>query len=179
MSNTNETLKQPQTTRQIDSIEALKIYCDDVRLRMLNLMADAPRTVNELAGILNVPFTRLYYHMHLLEKHGFIEVVSVRNISGAVEEKHYQTTARTFTVALPLLTLGTPNPEVTRVQEVLRDAQNGLLNDPDHTLEEADIQLAHLKTNALQERLAALMSEHAEDNDAPHTLVVSVYRKPR
>lgn len=104
----SETPVQPDPERLIDDVETLKIYFDPLRLRLLSAMAGSPRTVNELAEEVGVPFTRLYYHMHLLEQHGLIRLVETRNISGAVDEKFYQVSARQFLVDRDLLRPGTP-----------------------------------------------------------------------
>lgn len=46
---------------------------------------------------LNLPVTRLYYHVHQLEQNGFIEVAETRPAGGTVE-KIYFVTARQFIV---------------------------------------------------------------------------------
>ena len=71
-----------------DQIEALS---NPVRTRILN-QAVAPITVAELAERFNVPKTRLYYHLNLLVKEGFLAQVDERK-SGARIEKIYLRTA--------------------------------------------------------------------------------------
>lgn len=95
----------PEPQRILDDLEALKVYFDPLRTRIIEEVAHQPRTVHEIADALDVPFTRLYYHIKLLEKHGIIRVVATRAMQGAVEEKHYQVTARQFVVARDLLTV--------------------------------------------------------------------------
>ena len=67
-------------------------------------LANEPRTVHQVAESLGVPFTRLYYHIKMLEKHNLIRVVDVVQLAGAIEEKYYQVTARQFTISRNLLT---------------------------------------------------------------------------
>lgn len=67
-------------------------------------LAHEPRTVHQVAKSLSVPFTRLYYHIKMLEKHNLIRVVDVVQLAGAIEEKYYQVTARQFTISRNLLT---------------------------------------------------------------------------
>lgn len=67
-------------------------------------MAHEPRTVHQVAEALSVPFTRLYYHIKMLEKHNLIRVVDVVQMAGVVEEKYYTVTARQFTIDPKLLT---------------------------------------------------------------------------
>ena len=40
-------------------------------------LAHEPRTVHQVAESLGVPFTRLYYHIKMLEKHNLVRVVDV------------------------------------------------------------------------------------------------------
>lgn len=74
--------------RQIEDIATLKALADPVRLRLMLLLLEAPRTVKELAKELKVPTTRLYYHMGLLEERGLARVESTRMVSG-IEESRY------------------------------------------------------------------------------------------
>lgn len=100
-----EQIHQPEAEHLIDDLEALKVYFDPMRSRIMRTVAYTPRAVQEIAQELDVPFTRLYYHMGLLEKHGLIRVVETRNLSGAVEEKYYQIAARSFVIDRALLTV--------------------------------------------------------------------------
>lgn len=79
------------------SLQALKTVSDPLRARLLSTFADAPSTVPQAAERLGLPVTRLYYHVHHLEKHGFIEVIDTRPAGGTIE-KVYFVTARQFTV---------------------------------------------------------------------------------
>lgn len=112
---------KPEPEMLIHDIEALKVYFDPVRLRLLHEMSDAPRSVHELAAATDMPFTRLYYHIRLLEKHGFIRVVDTQPGAGAIEEKYYQVSAYLFVVDRSLMTTGTPRGEAgfSAVQEVI------------------------------------------------------------
>ena len=100
-----EQVHQPEAERLINDLETLKVYFDPMRSKIMRTVAYRPRTVQEIAQELDVPFTRLYYHMNLLEKHGLIRVVETRNLSGAVEEKYYQISARSFVIDRALLTV--------------------------------------------------------------------------
>ena len=59
-----------------------------LRMRILNLCYQ-PLSVREIAERLEMPATRLYYHINLLEESGFIQVVHTRR-SGARLEKVYR-----------------------------------------------------------------------------------------
>ncbi len=68
-----------------------------MRARLLGLFASGPSTVQQVAAQLNVPVTRLYYHVHLLEEHSMIHVVETHPVGGTVE-KVYRASARQFIV---------------------------------------------------------------------------------
>ena len=99
---------QPAPERIISDLDTLKVYFDTTRLRIMKAVGVRPCSVTELASYLNVPFTRLYYHINLLEKHNLIRIVEIRSLSGAAEEKYYRATAHLFVIDRALLTVGTP-----------------------------------------------------------------------
>jgi len=101
----NDSFK-PVPVKTIDSVEALKVYFDPARQRIMQHIAHEPQTAQQIADTLDVPFTRLYYHIRLLEKHGIIQLVETKLGAGAIEEKYYQITARQFVVDRRLLTVG-------------------------------------------------------------------------
>ena len=72
----------------IEDLEGFRVIDNPLRQRLLHL-ARHPKSVRELADALEVPVTRLYYHVNMLEKAGFIEAVDVRK-SGAQLERVYQ-----------------------------------------------------------------------------------------
>lgn len=71
------------------SLAALKIISDPFPARLLAVFADRPSTVPQAAERLGLPVTRLYYHVHRLEKHGFIEVIETRPAGGTVEKVYF------------------------------------------------------------------------------------------
>lgn len=56
-----------------------------------------PRSAAELAGELDVPVTRLYHHLKVLESAGLIEVVATRRVGAALEHR-YRAVAHGFRV---------------------------------------------------------------------------------
>lgn len=105
--------RKPADRLVLDSLEALKVYFDPMRLKIVHQMVTQAKTVHEIAEALGVPFTRLYYHINLLEKHRIIEVVETRSMSGAVEEKYYQVAAYQFIVPRSLLSFSNPQAEAS------------------------------------------------------------------
>ncbi len=83
---------------RITDLETLKVISDPLRVQILEhigLVSDAGglTTVKLLAEELDIPTTKLYYHINLLEKHRLIQVAETRVVSGIIE-KHYQISAK-------------------------------------------------------------------------------------
>ncbi len=106
----------------VEDMETLKVLADPLRLRIRELMRE-PTTVKLVAQELDLPPTKLYYHINLLEKHGLIVVVDTRIVSGIIE-KHYQIAARSVRVARHLL-----SPTSKDAAEGLAVTINGLFED--------------------------------------------------
>lgn len=104
----------------IHNIDTLKVYFDPVRTRIMQEMANSPRTVQQVAEALDVPFTRLYYHIKMMEKHGLIRMVDIKQMPGAIEEKYYQVSARMFVIDHNLLTFD-PNSDNDVLELVLKN----------------------------------------------------------
>jgi DNA-binding transcriptional ArsR family regulator len=86
----------------VSDIQTLKAVAEPLRMRLLLDLEEGPKTVKELAGSLDVPQTRLYYHVRILERHGLMRVASTRMVSG-IEERRYETTASNWTLAPSLM----------------------------------------------------------------------------
>jgi DNA-binding transcriptional ArsR family regulator len=95
-------LRVPAHEQIIADLETLKVLADPLRLRIRELLTQ-PATVKQISAQLNIPVTKLYCHINLLEKHGLIMVVESRLISGVVE-KVYQVSAYRLQLAPHLLT---------------------------------------------------------------------------
>ena len=112
----------------IDDLETLKVLADPLRLRIRELMTD-PTTVKQVATELDIPPTKLYYHINLLEKHNLIVVVDTRIVSGIIE-KHYQIAARSVRVARHLLSPGSKDGDASlhlTIGSLFEDTKTDLL----------------------------------------------------
>ncbi len=92
----------------IASLEALRLLAHPLRLRILEALrggAGEAKTVKQLATELDVPQTKLYYHVNLLAGQGIIRVAGTRTVSGIVE-KRYRVSAYRLTVDKALLAPG-------------------------------------------------------------------------
>jgi DNA-binding transcriptional ArsR family regulator len=86
---------QPQReTFEIEDVRVLEVLNNPVRLRILHQLIE-PSTARDVARRLDVPVTRLYYHLNLLQDVGVIEVVETRK-SGAMLQRVYRTVATDF-----------------------------------------------------------------------------------
>lgn len=113
-------IQKPVDELIIHNIDTLKVYFDPVRTRIMQEMANSPRTVQQVAEALDVPFTRLYYHIKMMEKHGLIRMVDIKQMPGAIEEKYYQVSARMFVIDHSLLTFD-PNSDNDVLELVLKN----------------------------------------------------------
>jgi DNA-binding transcriptional ArsR family regulator len=100
---------EPADVRLI-SLEELRLISDPLRTHLLEALASRPCTVKELAADFGVPATRLYYHVNLLERHGLIQVVGTRVVSGIIE-KRYRAAARQYLVDSALFAQPQPGRE--------------------------------------------------------------------
>jgi DNA-binding transcriptional ArsR family regulator len=84
----------------IENPETLKILGDPLRIRILEQVSRLNETgqlatAKLLAESLDVPQTKLYYHLNLLEQHELLRVAETGLVSGIVE-KRYQIRAHRF-----------------------------------------------------------------------------------
>ncbi len=95
---------KPEAEFNINDLETLKVLADPLRLNIVELCTQAPRTVKQVASVLNLPPTKLYYHIKQLEERSLIRVVDTRIVSGIVE-KQYQAAAFNYRVDRELFSL--------------------------------------------------------------------------
>lgn len=134
-------IPQPDQERIIHSLDTLKVYFDPVRTRIMQEMANTPRTVQQIAEALDVPFTRLYYHIKMMEKHELIRMVDVKQMPGAIEEKYYQVAARMFVVDRSLLTFD-PEGKNDNLELILRNIFNASHVDVRHSVSAGRIDMS-------------------------------------
>ncbi len=160
----------------INDLDTLKVVADPLRLSILEYLMK-PGTVKRIAQKLDRPPTKLYYHFNQLEKHGLIQLVDTRVVSGIIE-KHYQAAARAYVVARDLLIPGSAVGDeglAITLSSVLTDTRNDVLDsinggvistDADApkrarvTLGQKRLQLAPDQAEALLSDLQAVMSKY-------------------
>lgn len=181
----------------IHNLETLKIYVDPFRRRILSALSSEPKSVQQIAKTLNVPFTRLYYHIRILEKHGLIQLVAKRKVLGGVTEKFYFISAYQFLIGRDLkddtpesvqlilqavfsATLDNARQTITRAVEEKRIDLKLFPPDPNALLLRYGIVYASPeRAQAYQQRILELINtlESAPDeaNAQPFNLLVGFY----
>jgi len=159
----------------ISDLETLKAVSTPFRQKLMQLMAEEARTVKEMAQTLDMPPSRLYYHINQLEKHGIIWVADTRVVSGILE-KRYRLAARAFRVDRKLLAAGEARSQAlasilestlgVAEKEILRGVQEGLIDLSTPTWEPGAMYLGHSlayltpdQYRTFQQRLQALFEE--------------------
>jgi DNA-binding transcriptional ArsR family regulator len=105
-------MRPQRETFEIEDVRVLEVLNNPVRLRLMHQLME-PTTARDLARTLNVPVTRLYYHLNLLEEVGVIEVVETRK-SGAMLQRVYRTVAADFAPVRGLLEKSADKERVVR-----------------------------------------------------------------
>lgn len=75
------------------SVADLRALAHPLRLRMMELFAESPKTTKQVADMLGQPPTRLYHHVAALERSGLLVLKETRKNRGTVE-KWYAAVAR-------------------------------------------------------------------------------------
>ncbi len=76
------------TDLRISSPAAISALMNPFRIRLMTSLSREPESVKELSARFEVPATRLYHHLGLMEEHGAVRVVGTRR-SGARTERCY------------------------------------------------------------------------------------------
>ena len=165
---------------ELESTDQLDELAHRVRGPLLRRLR-TPHSAAELAAELDVPVTRLYHHLKVLESAGLIEVVATRRV-GAALERRYRAVARGFRVGPDAVR---DNTDLARsLAAVLDSTRSDLVGAVESgTAEDVAIwslrlRLAEPDRIELVERLDAVLSEFRErstdDSDAEETALFAV-----
>ncbi|MBN2500200.1 MAG: helix-turn-helix transcriptional regulator [Anaerolineales bacterium] len=143
----------------IDDLEVLKVISDPLRVRIVELISVTNRngqlcTVKQLAEKLDMPPTKLYYHINLLEKHGLIEIAETEVVSGIVE-KRYQVAAYRMRVSASII----ETHDITKDEQV-ELALNSVQGVIDSTMDD------------LRQSIAYLIAQDEQDNPVEQVAVL-------
>jgi transposase-like protein len=119
---------EPAPQQRIDQLDTLKVFSDTLRQQIIEAITEEPKTVKQIASMLDLVPTKLYYHVNLLEQHQLIRVVDTRVVSGIIE-KRFRASARQYTIAPALLTPGQASPDAGEGDfSAVRAALNAILS---------------------------------------------------
>jgi len=129
----------------IDSLETLKVLSDPTRLEIMKYIGEVNKrdqrcTVKQLAKLMEVPPTKLYYHIKptklyyhikLLEEKKLLIVGDTRIVSGIIE-KHYQVAAMDITLSQNALSMHS-GPKDLALEEILKSISQIMNNSVNNT----------------------------------------------
>ena len=177
----------------IEDLEVLKVISDSLRVRILELISVTNQkgqlcTVKQVAEKLDVPPTKLYYHINLLEKHGLIEIADTEVVSGIVE-KRYRVAAYRMRVSASIIEAQNipKDKQVELALNTVQGVMDSTLSDLRQSIayliaqEEADrpvkqlaimvsreiLHLTHTQAEELQDKLEKLVDEYKQLDPAP------------
>lgn len=171
-------MSRPEDVLEIEDIHVFEVMNDRFRHRIMRELLD-PKPVKTLAERLDVPVTRLYYHVNQLADVGLIRVVEERKV-GAIVEKVYQTAARSFRPGTKLLRSGRDPAEMARIAAAVvfdparLDAEAMLRRHFEEGVKAEDIPAAFSRSHArmtaaraaeLARRIADLLEEMDEEDE--------------
>jgi DNA-binding transcriptional ArsR family regulator len=170
--------------RVIDDLETLRAVAEPTRAALIELLVE-PHTAAELSRELDVPRTRLYHHLELLQAKGIIEQVDERP-ARPVPERVFALTARTLRPSARLLrsadvdTMTTWLFDTTKA-DVRRAAASGDLSPlaGGRTVAFLDEPAARTFIAELEALVARFDASHDESNDRPFALVWALYPSSR
>lgn len=186
--------KRPSSEKWLHDIEAIKVYADQRRLKMIKLLRQ-PKTVKDLSQELQIEPSKLYYHINLLLKHELIQEVDF-NIQSGIVEKVYQVTADHFKMVNPLINSDVPLEAAdalftSMLDESAQRFRHALLSEgrdgespPRHPflsrkavrLNEAQLTAVHQKLVQLIEEMTHLSNETETSDNPQFELTVLFYK---
>lgn len=169
-------------THIIETLDALKVFSDPLRQRILETLYESAKTVKQIAAELDIAPTKLYYHINLMEEHGLIRVTDTRIVSGIIE-KQYDAAAAGFRIKRSLLAPGQNEANggldtaIDAFIEPMRadlhkSITSGLIDlnqDPDENrrmkINRSVWRMLPERADEFYERLGALLNEFVHDDD--------------
>jgi DNA-binding transcriptional ArsR family regulator len=177
----------------IDDLDTLKAISDPTRVAIIELLSE-PRSVTQLAEALDVPRTRLYHHIELLQSKGVIQQVEERRV-GALTERIYALTAKVYRPGARLLRRGDQDSRIDALVTLVFDTTKSDLKraivSGDAKLGEGGIGVGRTIANLSPARAAEFLGEledlvarydeaHSEAEDArPFAFVWAMYPSSR
>lgn len=178
---------EPADAFLIEDAETWEVLADPLRIEILESCA-RPRSVGEIAEAMNVPRTRLYHHVNLMEEKGILAIAATRQ-KGAMTEKLYQASAKSFRPSDEFIHSASPRQRGEAITSSLLPAAQAdflrALEDERFTLGPDDqatrVSLGRRLLRLTPERLAELVAEldalferYGGSDDTPEAIPVAV-----
>jgi DNA-binding transcriptional ArsR family regulator len=80
---------------EFTSLEQLRAIADELRMRVIEVLASKPMTVTQLGELLGEAPAKVHYHVRELERVGLVKLVETRE-KGGILEKYYRAVAKSF-----------------------------------------------------------------------------------
>lgn len=158
---------------EVSSLEALRVVSDSQRHRILSLLINQALTASEIAKRMKIARTRVYYHLDLLQEHGFIRIVEERAVAAMIE-RTYRASARRFRVDRRMLASASSESALNDAQAALLEhaaddlrAQHGADadNEPQPLVSRSFLRLTPKQARALRAELVAVVDKYGELGD--------------
>jgi len=170
-------LNELDRVASIGDLEALRVVADSGRHRILAELIASACTAAELAARLSIPRTRVYYHLELLERHGFIALAGYRDAGTA--ERVYRATAASFRVDRRLLGAaeGSLNDARAQLLDAAAEDVRGVAPDDDSLLVlRTFVRMNARRRAAFRKELDDLLARYdTSDSDAPQMEIVTAF----
>jgi DNA-binding MarR family transcriptional regulator len=118
---------------EITSVAQAKVFSHELRMKIIKcFMNEQPRTAKQIADELEMPASKVHYHVIELVKVGLLELVDTRENSGIIE-KYYLPVAKTFSINLNKdeLTDEKFNPQVSFLMNTVKEVKASLKKFPE------------------------------------------------
>lgn len=145
----------------VRDLAALRVIADGQRHRILSAVIREALSAAVLAERLAIPRTRVYYHLELLERHGFVRVSGYRD--ERTPERLYRATAASFHIDRGLL--GSDVAQLNHARAGLLEAAADDLrhvspDDETVVVRRAFVRLGGARREAFRAALASLIAEY-------------------
>ncbi|MEQ1823630.1 MAG: helix-turn-helix domain-containing protein [Fimbriimonadaceae bacterium] len=158
----------------ITDLERVRMIANPLRQSIVAAFRGAPKTTKQVAALLGIKGNRLYHHVEMLERAGFLELVEARPNRGTVE-RFLRATADRFVAQLGSVSEGT---------EVVKEAFDEALKQietlsaegcPRPMLLQGGITLREGEQAEFESKLIELIRQYKTESRATHSIVMAVY----
>jgi predicted ArsR family transcriptional regulator len=174
----------------ITSFEQAKVLSHELRRRILSEYTanQVPRTAKQLADRLNLPASKVHYHVRELVKAGLLALTGTNEVNGIVE-KYYLPVAKDFRIVLNEMDTQLEGKQKI-INQTLSEFKKGFLQAMAAEAENSMLDVYHLQLTAsekaeLTKELKSLgekwhqkvKERETEEKKEQYEIILSVYRK--